>query len=280
MQKQKTIVITGCSSGIGLCAAKIMKDRQWRVIACVRNSRDVESLRDAGVVDVVVLDLASSESVGRAVDEIFALTGGVVDALFNNGAYGQPGAVEDLSRETLRKQFETNVFGTHELTIKLLPALRASPSGRIVQNSSILGFAAMPMRGAYNASKFALEGLSDTLRLELLGTSVKVSIIEPGPVLTRFRQNALQALKENIDIESSQYQQQYSQALERLTKEGAAVPFTVGSEAVVARLIRAVESRNPKVRYYVTFPTYLFAFLRHVLPYKWLDKVVAKAAKS
>ncbi len=276
----KSILITGCSSGIGFCAATHLMQRGYNVIASVRQKKDKQKLLDAGLKHVVLLDLQSSESIDKAIEETLQLTEGRLYALFNNGAYGQPGAVEDLSRETLRKQFETNVFGTHELTVKLIPTLLKQESARVIQNSSILGFAAMPMRGAYNASKFALEGLTDTLRRELLDSPIRFSLIEPGPILSNFRRNALKALQENVDVSQSRYSDGYTQALERLQKEGPAVPFTLGPEAVVEKLVHALESKRPKVRYYVTFPTYLFAYLRHVLPDSILDKLVVKASKA
>jgi len=149
------------------------------------------------------LDLCDSQSIQTAFNEIMQRTNGQLYALFNNGAYGIPGAVEDLSRNTLRTQFETNVFGWHELTTLVIPVMRKQGSGRIIQNSSVLGFVAMPFRGAYNASKFAIEGLTDTLRLELKDTGIYISLIEPGPILSQFRHNALRALQTHINIEHS-----------------------------------------------------------------------------
>lgn len=273
---KKAIVITGCSTGIGLCAALTLHKRGYHVIATVRKEADKQSLIAQGLPDVVIMDLASSDSITAAVERIKAITQGKLYALFNNGAYGQPGAVEDLSRDTLRKQFETNVFGTHELTIKLLPELLTQKTARIIQNSSVLGFAAMPMRGAYNASKFALEGLTDTLRLELLSTNVRVSIIEPGPITSYFRINALKALEENVDIASSRFEDGYAEALTRLKKEGPASRFTLPADAVVKKVVHALEASRSKERYYVTFPTYLFAGLRHVLPTFIMDKILSK----
>ena len=196
--------------------------------------------------------------------------------MFNNGAYGQPGAVEDLTRDTLRQQFETNLFGWHELTNLILPAMRREGEGRIIQNSSVLGFAAMKYRGAYNASKYALEGLSDTLRLELRGTGIYISLIEPGPIESRFRANAFEKWKENIDPSNSFHQAAYAAMQARLTKEGPAVPFTLPPEAVVKRLIHALESKTPQARYYVTFPTYLFGTLKRLLPTRVLDRILSK----
>lgn len=274
---QKSIFITGCSTGIGFCAATTLVRRGYHVIASVRNEGDRQVLLDAGVENVVLLDLRSSQSIQAAVNEVLEITGGNLFALFNNAAYGQPGAVEDLTRDALRKQFETNFFGTHELTVKLLPYLLQQRDARLIQNSSILGFAAMPMRGAYNASKFALEGLTDTLRLELAGSSVKVSLIEPGPIVSAFRVNGLAALEENIDIENTRHSKLYKQAIARLKKVGPAAPFTLPADAVVAKLIHALESRRPKRRYFVTVPTYVMAVLKVILPGSWMDYVLRKA---
>ena len=254
---EKSILVTGCSSGIGLCVARGLKTRGYRVFATARKESDVQRLCDEGL-ESLRLDLADSGSITTAVDEILARTRGTLDALFNNGAYGQPGAVEDLSRDVLRTQFETNLFGWHELTNRILPVMRRQGHGRIVQNSSVLGFVALRYRGAYNASKYALEGLTDTLRLELMGTGIHVSLVEPGPVTSRFRENAFRAYQENIDPDSSVHRDSYLAMEARLKTKGPAVPFTLPPEAVLRKVIHALESRRPRARYYVTFPTCLF----------------------
>ena len=271
----RSILITGCSSGIGLCVAKGLKTRGYRVFATARKETDVQQLRADGF-ESLCLDLADSDSITAAVDEILARTDGTLDALFNNGAYGQPGAVEDLSRDVLRAQFETNLFGWHELTNQILPVMRRQGHGRIIQNSSVLGFVALRYRGAYNASKYALEGLSDTLRLELMGTDIHVSLLEPGPVTSRFRENAFRAYQENIDPDSSVHRDKYLAMETRLKTAGPAVPFTLPPEAVLKKVIHALESRRPKARYYVTFPTYLFGFLKRVLSDRLLDRILYK----
>lgn len=271
----KTVLITGCSSGIGLAGAEILRDRGYRVFATARKAEDVERLCSEGF-EAMALDLCDSQSIELAVESLFSKTGGHLYGLFNNAAFGQPGAVEDLTREALRAQFEANLFGTHELTRLILPAMRRQAEGRIIQNSSILGFAAMKYRGAYNASKFALEGLTDTLRLELKGSGVQVSLIEPGPIRSRFRDNALLAYRAQIDPAHSVHQATYAALEARLLKEGPAVPFTEGPEAVIRRVIHALEARRPKVRYYVTFPTYLFGTLKRFLPDRAMDALLGK----
>lgn len=275
MTEPKSILITGCSSGIGHAAARVLKARGYRVFATARKSDDVTRLRAEGF-DSLCLDLADSHSIRSAVGQVLDATGGRLDALFNNGAYGQPGAVEDLPREVLREQFETNVFGTHELTNQVIPVMRRQGYGRIIQNSSVLGFAAMPYRGAYNASKYALEGLTDTLRLELAGTGIHISLIEPGPILSRFRDNALQMFQKHIEPAASPHHATYQSMIARLEKEGPAVPFTLPPEAVVEKVIHAMESRRPRARYYVTVPTHVFGSLKRLLPTRGLDWILSK----
>ena len=273
--ESKTIFITGCSTGIGYVAAVELKKRGYRVICSARKETDVSRLQTEGF-ETVQLDLAESISIHNAVKQLIELTNGKIDALFNNGAFGQPGAVEDLTRDVLRSQFETNFFGTHELTNLILPLMRKQGYGRIVYNSSILGFVAMKYRGAYNASKFALEGLVDTLRIELYDTNIQLSIIEPGPITSNFRKNAFALYKKNIDPSLSFHKTTYQAMEERLQKEGSAAPFTLPAEAVVEKLVHAVESKRPKIRYYVTFPTYLFGFFKRILPMAWLDVLLRK----
>ena len=275
----KSILITGCSSGIGLCAAEGLRQRGYRVFATARQMQDVASLQERGL-ESLQLDLADSASIHRAADEILNRTGGRLDALFNNGAYGQAGAVEDLSRDVLRTQFETNLFGTMELTNRIIPVMRKQRSGRIIINSSLLGLVALPYRGAYTASKFALEGLTDTLRLELADSGIHISLIEPGPIKSRFRANSLAVFKRTIDVEHSAHRLHYQAVLRRLEKPGPAAPFTQPPEAVLKRVIHALESRRPKRRYYVTFPTYLLAALRRVLGYAALDRILTRISRG
>ena len=271
----KSVLITGCSSGIGLSVARGLQDKGYRVFATARKAADVARLTAAGF-ESLQLDLADPVSIRTAVDDILARTDGTLDALFNNGAYGQPGAVEDLSRDVLRAQFETNLFGWHELTNRVLPVMRRQGHGRIIQNSSVLGVVALRFRGAYTASKYALEGLTDTLRLELAGTGIHVSLIEPGPITSRFRENAFKAYQRNIDPDNSVHREMYRRMEERLTKEGPAVPFTLPPEAVLKKVIHALESRRPRARYYVTFPTNLFGFLKRILSDRLLDRILYK----
>ncbi|MCG7909662.1 MAG: SDR family oxidoreductase [Candidatus Thiodiazotropha taylori] len=279
MTDNKSILITGCSSGIGLCVARGLKERGYAVYTSARKAEDVSMLQQQGF-KALRLDLTQSETIGSALEQVLEDTGGTLYALFNNGAYGQVGAVEDLTVEVLREQFETNFFGWHDLTRRVIPVMRAQGRGRIIQNSSILGFMTLPYRGAYVASKYALEGLTDTMRLELAESGIKVSLIEPGPIESRFRDNALAMWQKNIDPESSVHRIYYQSTLERLRKQGAATPFTLPAEAVLKKVIHALESPRPKIRYPVTFPTYLFGMLRRLLTSQGMDRVLLKVSAS
>ena len=275
----KTVLVTGCSTGIGYCVATGLQKRGYRVYATARKASDVEILQKQGLT-ALQLDLDDTASITSCVNHILAQTGGRIDVLFNNGAYGQPGAVEDLTRDVMRAQLETNLLGTMELTNLVIPAMRHHGYGRIIQNSSVLGLISLPYRGAYNTSKYALEGLTDTLRLELQGTGIQVSLIEPGPIESEFRKNALHAYQKNIDRENSAHRDTYLRLERRLKKTGHAAPFTLPPDAVLKKVIHAIESSKPKVRYYVTFPTYLFATLKRILPHNILDRVLLKISAS
>lgn len=270
-----SILITGCSSGIGLDAALELQAKNYLVVASCRNVKDVERLKRLGLHHVVHLDLADSESIQRGLEQTLEITGGQLFALFNNGAFGQPGAVEDLPVAALRQQFEVNLFGTHDLTTRVVKLMLQQGYGRIIQNSSVLGLVAAPFRGAYNASKFALEGLTDTLRMELKDTPLTVSLIEPGPIKSAFRANALKALQENIDIENSRHQKGYEEAIARLSKVGPASSGTLPASAVVKKLRHALESPRPKPRYYVTWPTYAGGIMKRLLSSRLLDRIMA-----
>jgi NAD(P)-dependent dehydrogenase (short-subunit alcohol dehydrogenase family) len=272
------VLITGCSSGIGRAAALGLERRGYRVFATARRPEDVADLEGAGL-EALRLDVASSESIREAVETVLGRTGGRLYGLFNNAGYGQPGAVEDISRAALREQLETNLLGAHELTCRVLPTLRAQREGRILQNSSLLGFVALRFRGAYVASKYALEGLTDTLRLELAGTGVWVSLIEPGPIASRFRVNAYAAYRRHIDPVRSPHREAYSAMERRLTTVGPVAPFTLGPEAVLEKVVHALESPRPRARYAVTVPAHAFAALRRLLPTRLLDAALVAVSR-
>jgi len=275
MQEPRSVLITGCSSGIGRHVALGLKTRGYRVFAAARKEGDVIALRQTGL-ESLQLDLNNSASVQYAIRYVLDRTQGKLYALFNNAGFGVAGAVEDLGRDALRDQLEVNLLGTHELTRAVIPVMRQQGFGRIIQNSSMLGFIALPLRGAYVASKYALEGLSDALRLELSGTDIHISLIEPGPIESAFRKNSYAACLRYIDKDSSVFRDTYQKTGERLQKEGPAVPFTLGPEAVLKKVIHALESKRPKARYYVTFPAYLFGYLKRALPTAALDTILAR----
>ena len=276
MTSKKSILITGCSSGIGYDAAHGLTARGWRVFATCRKETDCIRLRHEGL-ERFVLDYADEASVSAALAEVLNATGGTLDALFNNGAYALPGAAEDLPRAGLRELFETNVFGWHDLTRQVIPVMRAQGAGRIVNCSSVLGLVVAPWRSAYNASKFAIEGLTDTLRLEMRGTGIHIVLIEPGPVTSQIRQNAVVAFEKWIDWENSVRADEYrSTLIKRLYEKRGKDRFELPASAVTQKLIHALESPKPKPRYFVTTPTYIMSSLKRILPTKALDWILAK----
>ncbi len=272
MDKRKTIIVTGCSTGIGAHCARALQADGWRVFATVRTEADRESLETNGI-ESFLMDYRDTGSIRQLVDNVLERTGGTLDALFNNGAYGQAGAVEDLPIEALREQFETNVFGWHELTRLVIPAMRAQGEGRIVQCSSILGIVPYRWRGAYNASKFALEGLSLTLRMELAGSGIHVSLIEPGPIESRFVANALTHIEKNIDIANSVHAKEYEKQLARLRGETRS-KGKLGPEAVYDVLKHALTAPRPKPHYPVTRPAKLGIALKKLLPASIFLKII------
>lgn len=267
---QKTILVTGCSTGIGHTCATGLKARGYRVFATARKAEDLARLEREGL-EAIALDYRFADSVDACAAEVAKRTGGTLFALFNNGAYGQPGAVEDITRAVLEEQFAANVFGWHQLTRACLPLMRKAGEGRIVQCSSVLGLLALKWRGSYNASKFALEGLTDTLRLELRDSGIKVVTINPGPIASDFVKNARAAFEKNVDMTHSHYTAEFEAQRRRLDKGGSS-RFKLPPEAVLDKLILALERPNPRAHYYVTTPTHVAAFMRRILPSGLLDR--------
>ncbi len=273
---ERSVLITGCSSGIGLDAARTLKARGWRVFATCRQAADCDRLRSEGL-ESFQLDYADEDSIAAAVAEVVARTGGTLDALFNNGAYACPGAVEDLPRGALREIFETNLFGYHDLTRRVIPLMRAQGHGRIINCSSVLGLVGLTWRGAYVATKFAMEGLTDVMRIEMKGTGIEVILIEPGPIATKIRENAIPHFEKWIDWKQSVRRDQYASLRDRLYSEKTKKDtFELEPAAVTAKLIHALEARRPKARYFVTVPTYLMGIARRLLPTRALDWLIAK----
>ncbi len=274
--QQRTILITGCSSGIGYAAAHALRERGWRVFASCRQTRDCERLAAEGF-DAPQLDYTDASSIAAALDHVIEQTGGTLDALYNNGAHATPGAVEDLPTDALREIFESNFFGWHELTRKIIPVMRAQGHGRIIQCSSVLGLVTMPWRGAYNSTKFALEGLTDTLRIELRDTPIHVTLIEPGPITSNIRANSIPHFERWIDWKSSARKAQYESALlDRLYTARGTDRFELPPQAVVDKLIHALEADRPRPRYYVTTPTRISGILKRILPTRALDWVLSR----
>ncbi|MCB2095271.1 MAG: SDR family NAD(P)-dependent oxidoreductase [Rhodobacteraceae bacterium] len=275
---QKSILITGCSSGIGHDAALGLQQAGWRVFATCRAETDCERLRGEGL-ESFRLDYTDEASMAAALAEALARTGGTLDALFNNGAYGIPGAVEDLPTQALREIFETNLFGYHELTRRVVPVMRAQGHGRIVNCSSVLGFVGMRWRGAYVATKYALEGLTDVLRLEMADTQVKVILIEPGPITSLIRENSIAHFERWIDWRASPHADRYRASLLRRLYREKAKPdaFELPASAVTAKLQTALESPRPRPRYFVTVPTHVMGIARRLMPSRALDWLLGKA---
>ncbi len=274
---RKTILITGCSSGIGLDAARTLHARGWRVFATCRKQADCDRLQAEGL-ESFRLDYEDEDSIAAALDTALTLGNGRLDALFNNGAYAIPGAVEDLPTPALRAILQANLIGWHDLTRRVIPVMRRQGHGRIVQCSSVLGFVAAPWRGAYVATKYALEGLTDTMRMELKGTGIVVVLIEPGPIDTPFRKNAARQFERWIRWEDSAIADLYrDRLLKRLYDAGQKKDrFELPPSAVTARLIHALESPRPKPRYFVTTPTWIANLIRRLLPTGLQDTILGR----
>lgn len=273
----KTILITGCSSGIGYDAAHTLHKRGWRVFATCRNLKDCKRLRDEGL-ESFRLDYEDEASIKRAVKEVFKRTGGTLDALYNNGAYAIPAFTQDYPRDALRAIFEANFFGYFDLINQVLPAMLKQGHGRIINCSSVLGMTAMKGRGAYNATKFAMEGLTDTLRLEMRDQPVDIILVEPGPITTDIRQNAQKQFEKWIDWEASLGRKAYESTFIPRLYATDTKPDTgeLPSEAVTKKLIHALESPRPRPRYYVTTPTYVAGFLKRILSTRALDYLYSR----
>ena len=270
--RDKTVVvITGCSSGIGKVTAKYLKDRFITVYPTARKIEDVEALKKEGFENAMKLDVTKPDEIRDVISNVLKKEG-KIDVWFNNAGYGQMGAIEDVPTDALKKQFETNLFGLHECTRQIVPIMRKQGFGKIIQHSSVLGLVALPMRGAYNASKYALEGLTDTLRLELMGSGVYVVLLNTGPITSKFRENALKTLQ-NIDIDRSRFATTYRKALKG---QGRRVPFNLPAEAVAQKVHHIILLDKPKPRYYITKATYILGYLKRVLSTSMLDRVLLK----
>lgn len=274
--ENKSVLVTGCSSGIGAATAHVLREAGWRVIPTARKDADLERLKREGF-EPLALDLSDSSSVQAASSELLGRLVGQLGALVNNAGFAQVGAVEDVGREALRQQFEVNVFGLQELTNSLIPAFRGQGWGRIVNISSVYGRITAPMAGSYCASKYALEALSDAMRIELRGSGVAVSIVEPGPIVTSFRKNAAAQASASLNAEESRFGAMYEKEVERRKKQLKRPDlFTRPPEEVAVKIRHALESRRPKVRYCVTIPAYVGVFASRFLPASLRDRMLAR----
>jgi len=269
--QKSVIVITGCSSGIGLVTAKFLKERSLEVYPTARDSKDVEALKQMGFKNAMKLDVTKKDEIKRVIDTVLKREKRI-DIWFNNAGYGQMGAIEDIPLEALKEQFETNVFGLFECTRQVLEVMKNQGYGKIIQHSSVLGLISLPLRGAYNASKYAVEGLSDTLRLELVDTNIYISLLNTGPIHSKFRENAIKTLK-SIDIENSRFRETYRRALEGKAKR---VPFSLEPEEVAKVVYKIVKSKRPAPRYYITKATWLLGVAKRILPTNLLDRLLLK----
>jgi NAD(P)-dependent dehydrogenase (short-subunit alcohol dehydrogenase family) len=268
---QKTILITGCSSGIGYATAIYLKKKGYRVFATCRKQEDVKTLKRKGF-ESFLLDVTSSKSINKAVTEVKKRTQ-YLYALFNNAGIVIPGAVEDLSREAIKTQFETNIFGAIELTNSIIPLFRKQKKGRIIFNSSVLGLISMPYRGAYNASKYAMEAFADSLRLEV-PKGIHVTLIEPGPIKTKIEENALKYFKKYINQEKTQNKEVYKKIILRLTGKKLVNFFRLSAQKAAMKVYYILEHPKPKPRYYITIPTYIMGFLKRILSSRMLDRII------
>jgi short-subunit dehydrogenase len=267
-----SILITGCSSGIGKETALYLYQRGYLVFATARDEKDVEELQGLGLL-AYHLDVTKPKTIKKTLKKILEINGDKLDVVFNNAGFGQPGAIEDITTDILKEQFETNVFGLHEVTRQVLPIMKKQGYGKIIQHSSVLGLVSLKFRGAYNASKYAVEGLSDTLRLELQDTNIDVTLLNTGPVTSDFRKNAVKKLKKNVDIEHSSFKDIYLKNIEAKKSE---VPFNLPAVAVAQTVEKIIKTNKVKPRYYITKATYILGYLKRALPTKTLDRILIK----
>jgi short-subunit dehydrogenase len=271
-ENMTNIVITGCSTGIGLETAKYLKERFIRVYPTARKLEDVEMLKSLGFEHAMQLDVREPSQIKNVITNVMQLED-TIDVWFNNAGFGQAGMMEDITTQALKEQFETNVLGLHECTRQIIPIMREQGYGKIIQHSSVLGIVSLAGRGAYNASKYAIEGLTDTLRLELQDTEIYPVLLNTGPITSEFRKNAMQKLRENVDIEHSRFNQKYHKSL---TADKSAVPFNEEADAVAKIVYTIIVSKKPKPRYYITKATYLLGYLKRILGTTLLDKILIK----
>ena len=270
--EEQVVLITGCSSGVGRATALEAARRGHRVFASARRREDLSFLPSQRGVTALLLDVTDAASVARAVEAVLR-EAGRLDALINNAGFGQYGAVEDVSPEEWRRQFDVNLFGAVVAIRAVLPAMRTARRGTIVNVSSVAGKISIPFAAPYCASKHALEAVSDALRVEVAPFGIRVVVVEPGPISTRFGETAREKVS-GIVARPGPYSAFYPAAERAMETD-----FTKGRlppEAVARVILRAVESSDPKPRYRVTSMAKVFLPLRRVLPDRFLDRRMKK----
>ncbi len=272
MKNQTSVLITGCSTGIGLKTALYLQKKGYMVFATARYQKDVKILKSRGL-QAYKLDVTKKITIEQCLENVLSKTGGSIDVLFNNAGFGQTGAMEDISTDVLKKQFDTNVFGLFEVTNQVLKIMQTQGYGKIIQHSSVLGLVSLKLRGAYNSSKYAVEGLTDTLRLELINTDIYISLLNTGPIRSNFRQNAIKNLKKNVDIDSSRFKDIYYRNINATKSD---VPFSLEAIDVAKIVEKIIETKKPAPRYYITKATYIFGILKRLLSTALLDKILIK----
>jgi len=272
LSNNSTILITGCSSGIGYQTALYLREKGYTVFATARKEEDVSRLQKLGLTSFL-LDVTKHQTITDTLNKVLEITGGKLDIVFNNAGFGQPGALEDVSTNVLKEQFETNVFGLHEVTIQVLKIMKKQGYGTIIQHSSVLGIISLKLRGAYNASKYAIEGLTDTLRLELRNTNINITVLNTGPVTSDFRKNAIQKTLDNIDIDNSRFKEDYYKSM---SADKSTVPFNLEAIEVAKIVEKITKTKKVNPRYYITKATYILGFAKRILSSSKLDSILNK----
>ncbi|MHB9144984.1 MAG: SDR family oxidoreductase [Symbiobacteriia bacterium] len=264
------VLITGCSSGIGRDLARRLGDAGYRVVATARRP---ESLKDLKATFTLPLDVQDAAAVTRTVEQVITAFGRL-DVLVNNAGYSQAGALEEVSDEALQQVFDVNLYGPMRLVRAVVPHMRRQRSARIIQVSSIAGRVAMPLSGAYCGTKFALEAMTDSLRLELRQFGIKVVLVEPGAIRTEFERTLRDRAEALFISPDSPYRQLYT-ASNNLSD--SLLKSAPGPEVVSAVIQRAIESRHPKARYSMPAGQALQIQIARLLPDTLRDHLLASS---
>jgi NAD(P)-dependent dehydrogenase (short-subunit alcohol dehydrogenase family) len=275
VRREQVLLITGCSSGIGRATALEAARRGHLVFASARDPRTIRDLEGQGSIRALRLDIQDSASCVEAVRRVLQ-EAGRVDALVNNAGFAQYGAIEDVSIERWQQQFDVNVFGTVRMTQAALPAMREARGGTIVNMSSVAGKLSIPFAAPYCSTKHALEAISDALRVEVSPFGIRVVVIEPGPIVTKFEERARKEV-DPILKGKGPYSPFYGEAERAM--DGDFRRGELPAEAVARVVLRAVEARRPKIRYQVTAMSRTVIPLRRLLPDRYFDRQMKKVLK-